>query len=88
MQFNSPQDFKEPTLQILRARGGKAKLPEIYDDFEKNYGNYLSTRYISDIVDGDPRWKDEINRCRYQFLKPLLVPPGDPRYKKGTWEIL
>ena len=88
MEFNQPKDFIEPILQILRDRGGSAKLKDIYDDFEKRYGKYLPPRYLTDIVDGDIRWKDEINRCRYQFLRPLLIPPNHPDHKKGTWELL
>jgi hypothetical protein len=88
MEFTQPKDFIEPILQILRDRGGRAKVKDIYGDFEKRYGKYLSPRYLTDIVDGDIRWRDEINRCRYQFLRHLLVPPDDPNYKKGTWELL
>ena len=88
MEFNRPKDFIEPILQILRDRGGSAKPKDIYDDFEKRYGKYLSPHYLTDIVDGDIRWKDEINRCRYRFLRPLLIPPNHPDYKKGTWELL
>lgn len=88
MEFNGPIDFKEPILKILRDRGGHAKTKDIYADFEERYGKYLSPRYLTNIVDGDVRWRDEINRCRYQFLRPSLIPPSHPDYKKGTWELL
>ena len=85
MEFNSVRDFKQPIISILEDLGGKAKLKEIYEQFAARYPNVVHDPYWNQIVDSDLRWRDCINRCRFQILIPQRLLKKDS--SKGTWEL-
>jgi hypothetical protein len=85
MEFNDVRDFKQPIISILEDLGGKAKLKEIYEQFAARHPNVVHGSYWNEIVDSDLRWRDYINRCRFQILIPQGLLKKDS--KKGTWEL-
>lgn len=85
MNLKGPKDFKDPIILILKDLGGKARPSEIYEQFAARYPNVVHDPYWVELVDGDPRWRDYINRCRFQVLIPQgLLRKDSPR---GTWEL-
>jgi len=85
MEFNDVKDFKQPIISILEELGGSAKVKDIYEQFANRYPDMVNEPYWNEIKDGDSRWHDSINRCRYQILRPLEILKKDS--KKGTWEL-
>ena len=85
MRFNYKEDFKDPILDVLSEQGGKAKLKDIYNLVWSKYGEYLGDPYWHEKVDKDLRWRDYINRCRYDVLIPAGLIRKDSKH--GTWEL-
>ena len=85
MELRDPKDFKDPIIRILRDLGGKAKVKEIYEQFAARHPDVVHDRYWGENVDDDLRWRDYINRCRFQVLIPQGLLKRDSR--KGTWEL-
>ena len=85
MEFNDVRDLKQPVISILEDLGGRAKLKEIYEQFAVRYPNVVHSSYWNEIVDRDLRWRDYINRCRFQILIPQGLLKKDS--EKGTWEL-
>jgi len=85
MEFNDVKDFKQPIVSILADLGGKAKPKEIYEQFAARYPYVVHIAYWNEIVDNDLRWRDYINRCRFQILIPQGLLKRDS--KRGTWEL-
>jgi hypothetical protein len=85
MEFRGVRDFEQPVISILKELGGKAKPKEIYEQFAARYPNVVRDSYWNEIADSDLRWRDYINRCRFQ----ILIPQGllKRNSKKGTWEL-
>ena len=83
--FETIPDFKEPIIQILRDLGGRAKLRDICDSFEDRYPEVVNAPFFQEIVDGEPRWRDWIQRCRYSYLMPEEI--LDRNSPRGTWTL-
>ena len=85
MEFKDPKDFREPIIRILRDLGGKARVKEIYEQFAARHPDVVQDPYWNASVDNDLRWRDSINRCRFQTLIPQGLLRRDS--KRGTWEL-
>lgn len=85
MAFNDEKDFKQPIISILEDLGGAAKLKEIYTQFACRYPDVVNAPYWNEKVDNDLRWRDSINRCRWNVLKRQGLLKKNS--KKGTWEL-
>ncbi|MCP3685563.1 MAG: hypothetical protein GY861_23175 [bacterium] len=83
--FETRADFREPIIEILRDLGGSAKLRDICDSFEDRYPEVINAPFFQEIVDGEPRWRDWIQRCRYSYLiKEGIL---DRNSEIGTWTL-
>ena len=85
MELNGVRDFKQPIISILEDLGGKARPKDIYEQFAARYPNVVRDPYWNQIVDSDLRWRDCINRCRFQILIPQGLLRKDS--KRGVWEL-
>lgn len=82
-QFKKIRDFYFPVLHIIRDMGGEAKNQEIYTEFLARHEHQLDHHFFTEIRDGDPMWRDWINRAGYQLrVKGFIVRPT-----QGLWEL-
>ncbi|MFC1955190.1 hypothetical protein ACFLWZ_01410 [Chloroflexota bacterium] len=85
MEIQSIPDLEEPIVNILKNFGGSARLKEIADIFRIQYPDVIKQPFFQEIVDGEPRWRDWIQRCRYWYLVPKGI--VKPSRKRGIWEL-
>ena len=77
------RDFYLPVITILKDLGGKANIEEIYEFFLSRYRSRLDHSCLTDIKDGDIKWRDYINRAGFQLVKKGYI----RRAGRGFWEL-
>jgi len=83
LKFEHHKDFYFPIIAILKDLGGQASTKQIYEVFLSEYGNQLDQSFFTEIIDGDIKWKDYINRAGHQ----LVIKGYIKRAGFGIWKL-
>lgn len=77
------KDFYSPVIAVLKGVGGGASIEKIYLDFWDKYSNQLDESCLTEIKDGDIKWRDYINRAGFQLVRKGYI----RRVGRGVWVL-
>jgi hypothetical protein len=78
------KEFRRPLLDVLREKGGKARVKEIRELLEPRMAPRLSSADYEQVSSGDPRWWNAVCWERNDLVKEGLL-RGDS--ERGIWEL-